>query len=372
MRKIVLFSLLLLLPLVAQAQEPTAPKPPAKPAPPPFIIGVWYQPMSSFQVWKARAVNTLVGYESESNHVSVEDWTGTAALNELFMITEPRAHVPNDPADPYTLAWMHHDEPDIQKPPTDPAALADDYADWKRTDPDRPVFVNVSGGNVLFRKVPQATYKAYFKAADWVGNDFYPVSGWADPKLMPKLGEIVDTLRDWSGGKPQFAFIETAEQKLSWTPPNTPGVTPDQFRAEVWDAVIHGAHGIIYFPQSFGGGFKYDATPSSVSIEMAKQDQLLTDLGPVLNTPANPDAVGVSTDFPIQATWRKTGEGVVYIFALNLSSENRRAEILKLTGVKASTATLANEEGRTLTISHSSLIDDFTPYQVHIYTIKPE
>ena len=44
--------------------------------------------------------------------------------------------------------------------------------------------------------MPEETYREYFKSADWVGNDFYPVTGWADPKLLPKVGQIIDTLRD--------------------------------------------------------------------------------------------------------------------------------------------------------------------------------
>jgi hypothetical protein len=334
------------------------------------VIGVWCQPTSSFALWKARGINTLVGYEPEGNRTSMDDWTGAAVASSLFMIRKPHPNIQDDVVEPYLLAWMHGDEPDIKKPPEDPAHLAEDAADWKKADPTRPIFVNFSGGNVLYHKVPEKTYREYCKSADWIGNDFYPVTGWNQPKLIPKVGQILDMLRDWSGGKPQFAFIETSPQHLSWLPPGTPGVTAAQFRAEVWDSIIHGARGIIYFPQQIGNGFKYDNTPADVAIEMTTQDQLLSDLDAVLKTPANPGGLGAAATSPIETAWRKTADGTVYIFALNLSPDVQNGQSIKLTGIQGQSATVFNEDARALTITNSTLTDDFRPFQIHVYAIK--
>jgi hypothetical protein len=299
----------------------------------------------------------------------MDDWTGTAASDGLFMMRQPHPDIQDDVQEPYLLAWIQGDEPDIKKPPLEPAQLAGLYNQCKAADPKRPVFLNVSGGNVLYNKVPEKTYREYFKYADWIGNDFYPVTGYDKPELMPKVGELVDRLRDWSGGKPQLAFIETSNQRLPWVPKDTPGVTVAQFRGELWDAVIHGAAGVVYFPQQIGWGFQYDNTPIDVSVEMSKQDQILNDLGAVLKTPANPAGVDVARHAPIEAAWRKAQDGTIYIFALNLSGEVQRGQTLTLKGITAPAAQAYKENDRQVPIVDSKITDDFQAFEVHIYTI---
>ena len=343
---------------IAMADDP-APKPPS------FIIGVWSQPAGSFVVWKVRGINTVVCYESESNKTSMGDWSSAAVEADLFMIRKPSADIQSDLKEPRLLAWMQADEPDVKKPPVDPDQLADLYAACKRADPKRPVFLNLSGGNVLFNKVPQETYVAYLKNADWVGNDFYPVTGWNHPDWLPKVGQVVDKLRGMSGGKAQFAFIETSNQRLPWMPPDTRGVTADQFRAEIWDAVI-------YFPQQIGYGFKYDNTTGEVAAEMSAQNQTLSELGDVLATRADPVGIGIKAPDPIEAGCRKAADGTLYFLALNLSGDSKRDQIISFSGTTATSTTVVNENNRTLRIDKSELIDDFSPYQLHIYRITPK
>ena len=198
----------------------------SKPQPPSFVIGVWCQPTRNFPVWKARGLNTLVGYEPESGSVSIDQWSDAAERNELWMIRQPRPSAKEDRDEPYLLAWMQLDEPDIHSTPGN--ELSKIYEELKAVDSSRPIFLNVSGGNLIFNKTPRSVYQKYFGAADWIGNDLYPVTGWNQPTWLPRVGEAVDMARTISGGKPQFAFIETSQQRLGWTPKNTPGVTPAQ------------------------------------------------------------------------------------------------------------------------------------------------
>ena len=139
------------------------------------------------------------------------------------------------------------------------------------------------------RLKPAPLYKTQMaKAADIVSSDFYPVSVWNRPEwidfskpLDPKdnynatgkrlnPGTAIDVLRPWAGGKQQMAYIET-----SWQGPfptaAAVGVTPSQLRGEVWDAIIHGAKGITYFPQQVAGGNITDATPANVAAEITRQ-----------------------------------------------------------------------------------------------------
>jgi hypothetical protein len=358
---------------VAFAQErlrplPTPKRPESRPVAPKFIVGVYMQPPDTFDVWRARGVNTLVGYESRGGSISNKDWSDAAAAKGLFYIRRPPGvvEIGADAQDPNLLAWMHDDEPDVKKPPTDPEKLLADYKMWKAMGPNVPVFVNFSGGHVLGGKVGKETYAEYMKAADWFGNDFYPVTGYNRPDWLWKVGAAVDQLREWSGGRPQFAFIETSAQRLSWTPKTTRGVTPDELRALLWHSVIHGANGVVYFPQQIGEGFKYDATPQRVALEMSKQNRRLTELGDVLSGPQNPKEFKAEAASPLEVGWRVAGNKA-YVVALNFSDDVAKARPIKVTGGAVASALW---ETRDLPISNWAITDHFGPYDVHLYVIE--
>jgi hypothetical protein len=262
---------------------------------------------------------------------------------------------------------MHADEPDVKKPPTDPAILQAEYAEWKKAAPNLPVFLNFSGGNVLGGKVPKETYQAYMKSADWIGNDFYPVTGYNRPDWLWKVGAAVDQLRDWSGDKPQFALIECSAQRLAWTPKNTRGVTADELRAEVWHAVIHGVKGVVYFPQQFGGGFRYDAVPQKVALEMALQNKHLTELAAVLASTMNPKIdQKPAAAAPLEIGWRMS-QNKLYLIALNFSDDIAKDQNIHLgadvAGVKSLWETGSPD------LHNQAITDRFQPYQVRIYEI---
>jgi hypothetical protein len=350
---------------------PTPKRPATRSAKPAFIIGVFQQPTSSFDVWRSRGVNTLVGYEAESGsrRISNHDWTEAAAAKGFYYIRQPSNDLEADARDPNLLAWMQDDEPDVKKPPTDPSVLKEKYAAWKKAGPNVPVLVNFSGGNVLGGKIDRATYVEYMKAADWVGNDFYAVTGYNRPDWLWKVGAAVDRLREWSGGKPQLAFIETSAQRLSWTPRTTRGVAPAEFRAEVWDAVIHGAHGVVYFPQQIGEGFKYDTTPTRVAVEMALQNRRLAELSEVLVGEHNPamDGVKPQADAPIEIAWR-VREGRLYVIALNFSDNATSGSVIRL-GNSAAATVQSLWDQRTIPLKGGAITDDFEPYEAKVFRL---
>jgi len=339
---------------------------------PAFIIGVWSQPAGDIGRWKARGINTMLNYESQGHSVSMDDYTSACAKAGVFLIRQPRAGqaIFDDAHEECLLAWMHNDEPDIKKPAVDPLDLLNDYTRMKWVDPDRPIFLNFSGGNVLFKKIPKSFYVGYMKAADWISNDFYPVSGWAHPDWLAKVGETCDVLREWSGGKPQFAFIETAPLHLPWR--DFRGVSSDELRGQIWDAVIHGVKGVVYFPQTGAAGgvpFHYDATPGEVVQEITEQNQRLAAFGSILCQPANPYPVEVSVNVPLEATWRKTSDGITYLIILNLSPDHLRHQIIKINRATFVRIVDADIPDRILIIDNNTFTDDFRPFQVRIYNL---
>jgi hypothetical protein len=212
-------------------------------------------------------------------------------------------------------------------------------------------------------------YVDYVKSADWVGNDFYAVTGYNRPDWLWKIGAAVDRLRDWGGGgKPQFAMIESSAQRLSWTPRNTRGVTADELRGEVWHAVIHGVRGIIYFPQQIGEGFRYDATPPKVALEMSRQNRRLNEMGDVLAGEVNPKAYAVKGEPPLEAGWRAAGDGRLFVIVLNFSDDNANGKRVEVGGIGAVKASVVGED-RDVAISGGAFTDNFGPYGVRIYQL---
>jgi hypothetical protein len=334
---------------------------------PTFIIGVWSPPARDLAAWKTRGANTAVGYESESNTVSMDQWIAAARRQGMFTIRRPHKDIADDLNDPSLLAFLQMDEPDQRG--IDPEVLLDQYGDWKKRAPGIPVFLNVSGGHLLFRKTPRETYEQYFRAADWIGNDFYPVTGWNQPTWLPRIGQAIDLARELSDGKPQFAFIETSNQQLAWTPKNTRGVTPGELRAEIWQAIVHGAGGIIYFPQQFNP-FQFDATPSDVSLEMVKQDALLEKLGPILSLPHDPKGMKVSVTPPLEAAWRKGADGICYAIVVNMSPEPLKAQTIKLSGFPEGFVRVLTEESRSIVTVDQAFTTDFSAFGAAVYRLE--
>src|SRR5882762_5975178 len=137
-----------------------------------FPIGVWSQPAYTFDKWQSRGINTVINYEPYGGQDSIDVWSNAANAHSFYQVRQPRANPADDLKETRLLAWMHSDEPDIHK--TAPSVLAADYAKWKAVDPNKPVFINFSGGELLNHTTSNATYQQYMQSANIIGNDFYP------------------------------------------------------------------------------------------------------------------------------------------------------------------------------------------------------
>jgi hypothetical protein len=334
----------------------------------PFVIGVWSQPHWSFDKWKGRGINTVVGYESLSGTVSIDKFSQEAVNKGLYMIRHPNWADPSkDRAYRNLLAWMHNDEPDYRY--VAPDKIVADYRKLKAVDPNKPVFVNFSGGSALWHygAYGEADYKKWIAGADWISNDLYPITAHNRPWELDAPGEAVDLLSRWSGGKRQFAVIEASDQELPGRQEPYPGVTPDQFRAEVFNAVISGATGIIYFPQRIGKGFLFDAMNTGVEAEMKKVNARLKTIGPALMTAENPSGVSMVVDGALRVTWRKYN-GKTYFVVLN-NSNSYVSATMDTNGVNANTNANVEGENRTVAVRNGEIRDSFKPYEAHVYVV---
>lgn len=363
-----------------------------------FPIGVWQQPTTSFGKWKNRGINMLM--EAPIGH-DLTAWSDAAMNSDMLMIRRPdNGTKPGDAsavaasrrADlnkyrSHLLAWTMPDEPDFKE--LSWRDLLDDYRAMKAVDPKRPptVLMNFSGGTVLGlgtrdgTRLPYSDYQYYSKAADWISNDFYPVTGWgradwidySKPMTGRKTeGMAIDKLREMSRNKPQLAVLETSDQNLPWVPGDH-GVNADQFRGQLWQAIIRGAQGIAYFPLQLGSRFSFDGTPAAVAEEMTIQHERIQRLAKVINAPRNPDALGFVAGNKaaaqlLEVSWRRT-KGADYFFVLNMSSESATLPFA-LTGVEGTA--VIHGENRWLRANEGGIFkDQFDAWEIHVYKFAP-
>ena len=338
-----------------------------------FPIGVFYQPANAvatttFAGWKGRGVNTLIGYETQGNSISIDDYTSAAAAAGFQIIREPTANPATDNA-PNLVAWLQPDEPELRH--INPAILNATYATWKVANPTRPILINFAGAFMVSGFAPlktQAQYAPYIQAGDWVAQDLYPVTGWNQPNALGAVGAATATLRSWSN-KPTFAYIETSNQRLQSN--STPeaferGPTPSEVRAETWDAIIHGARGIAYFPQEING-FRYDATPIDVAAEITRQNAAITGLAPALTSDTLPDVTTVAfTNRAIEYVTRSFG-GITYLIALNLSNNTAATDFSAAFTLAQNGLTVLGGSQILSPSGANTFSDVFGPYEVKVY-----
>lgn len=271
------------------ASPPIARPVPITAGAPSFVVGVWYQPVSSFNKWRDRGINTLIGLELEGGAVTAEQYIDKAhAMGFWVIANHPKAD----------MLLNGPDEPDgVGNTP--PAAWVANYKALKAQYPGKLVFGNFDGEKTRWR--PEADYAqpgGYLAGVDVAGMDKYVVNaGLQDEGGWDIFTSRVDFLVRVAAGKPVFVAIECSDQDLrvqSWlhTPENQPQgdrwaramrcPTPDEVEREAAIATEHGARGIFYFPDVVGNGWEgFDGTPEEVAIRMrAINLRLVTPTGP--------------------------------------------------------------------------------------------
>lgn len=251
------------------------------------IVGVWYQPISKMDQWKALGVNTLVGIEKENPRFTQAQVRAAAAAKGLKYIDVPSASIAADQADPNLIAWLLPDEPDFH---TSPVSSWSNVANAIRTaGGTKPIFGNFSGPHVTaafpaYQGQPSqkwAGHKAFIPYADWLSHDWYPINTEPNRYWTPFNGpglitRAMDLLDKWSNGKPQLAFVECGYINKS-----APGRSPtcDEMKQIVRAIWNHpSALGYIFFPDrdsgDRGGGagyqsFTFDNTTPDMRVCMA-------------------------------------------------------------------------------------------------------
>ncbi|MBS1800603.1 MAG: DUF4082 domain-containing protein [Acidobacteria bacterium] len=335
-----------------------------------FPVGPDAQPASLLQTWKDRGANTLARTPVGISPADFAVWNSTADSLGFQYIRDADPNGPvNDASAQHLLAWHQPDEPESSTPVVSASKIVSQYKAWKQIDSGRAVSLNFNGGWLIGQQAgcDLTCYASYIQGADWVMSDIYPLSGWGQPGSLGWIGQSVDTLYSLAPDKPIMQFVETAYQGLSWCE-SCPAPTPEQFRAEFWEAIIHGARGVFVFPERIGP-FSFDNTTPEMDAEITKQFNTATSLGSVLQGVINPIGMSASVSSPLEVAWRNYN-GHQYIFVLNFSYNEKDGQTITLTGIGSATQAVVYGESRSVPITNGAITDNFGKHEIHIYQIN--
>jgi hypothetical protein len=217
-------------------------------------------------------------------------------------------------------------------------------------------------------------YADYFSAADipLVWTDIIPTAP------LSVIGSSMDTaVAATRGRKPVWAVIQatgrgyTVSRELD--PANegrTP--TPAEYRAMVYEALIHGANGIVAYaytiPQdSKHRGYQIDVDAKGLWEQIKTTNSELAWLGPVFangQRTALPPAAGGVVDM---ATW--SGQAGKYLVAVN-TSPTATVSVFNVPGCSATKLNVLFESRFITGPGQGAFADSFDPQQVHVYCWK--
>lgn len=350
-----------------------------------FPIAVWVQNPENAAAYKMNGINMFVGIWGGLDQVKF-DYLKAAGMKVICDQNDFGMRQINENT---IYAWMHGDEPDNAQmnrktksydPCVEPSVIINSYAEIKKKDPSRPVYLNLGQGVSYINYIGRGTcrgdidkYKVltngYLSGCDIASFDIYPVNN-RDEETQNNLWYVakgIDSLNSWTDkSKPVWCWIECT--KIAERNPRKP--TTDEVKAEVWMALIHGADGFGYFCHSFippadDAALLHD----SVMIKAVRAvNQQVTELAPVLNSPDTREFASVKSSnnsVPVDIM-TKTFNSANYIFTVGMRmgfttatfkvKEGRTAEVIG--------------ENRIIKIINGEFSDEFSPYGVHLYKIR--
>lgn len=141
--------------------------------------------------------------------------------------------------------------------------------------------------------------------------------------------------------------------------------TPEEYRAQAYIAVIHGAKGLMWYGGSVTGGM-FLAPEEGHWDDLKKLVGELKEMSPVFMGPAEPPPTVAPEDAPISAAVRRAPDAR-FLLAANRGLEPCEVTIA-LPGVRDGAAPVRFEQ-RTVTIDRGAIRDRFAPLAVHVYQL---
>lgn len=361
-----------------------------------FIIGSYHLPKSDspYRELHDNGFNLLrtgasIGELDSCLQNELKAWVTIGAIDAQNPAKSKAAileRVNNVKGHPALLMWETVDEPAWTwlkaEPRVKPELIIQTYQSVKAVDPDHLFYLNHAPVNLV------STLRAYNPGTDVVACDIYPViphgikpmyalfpdgkQGDLSNCTISQVGEYADKMRRVAGpDKPVFMVLqgfawELLRKKEEQDPSKI--LFPDfrQTRFMAWNAIIHGANGLIYW------GTHYTPQPSQFWSDLKKVTRELADLQPVLSAPAVDMSIakyyhetGHSIDAGVEIVAKRL-EGTLYLLTANADKNPVK---ISLSGFGKKKRCEVINEGRTLKIFDDRITDFFEPFDVHIYKL---
>jgi hypothetical protein len=350
-----------------------------------FPIAVWLQGPQNAKRYQDAGINLYIALWQGPTEKQLADLKAAGMQVICDQNEVGLAHL----EDPTIVGWMHGDEPDNAQPVKDaqgrnawgpcipPQKIVDDYERLRKTDPSRPVLLNLGQGvaNDEWRGrgsgAKLSDYETYVKGGDIISFDVYPVASNVGGEGVERLWLVpkgVDRLMQWTEGLNKRIWNCVECTRID----GGNQASPEQVKAQVWMALTHGSTGLIYFVHQFKPTFcEWALLEDPVMLPAVTAiNRQIHRLAPVLNTPTIPGAVEVTSSDPevpisVMAKFRVA----TYIFAVGMRNKATKATF-RVKDARAGAKVEVIDENRTLPLEDGVFVDDFAPYGVHAYRIE--
>ena len=289
-------------------------------------------------------------------------------------------------AHPALLFWETVDEPawtwNSAEARVPPEPLIETYRRIRALDPDHLVYLNHAPTNLV------STLQAYAPATDITACDVYPVippgirlqyalfsdglQGDLLNSAISQVGEYTTKMRQVAGeGRPLCMVL----QGFAWEALRDPSAqdrrmvlypTYEQSRFMAYDAIIHGATGLIYW------GVHRTPRDTRFWADLRRVLAELDSLGDVLSAPAVRTTatvvhleMGHSVDRGVRML-AKERDGVLYVLTANADKNPAR---VRIEGLGPATGATVLGEDRAVRIRGGALTDDYAQFDVHVYAL---
>jgi hypothetical protein len=176
----------------------------------------------------------------------------------------------------------------------------------------------------------------------------------------PAFGDVFDSqheLREVTGGKPTFQWIEVAAMEQVCNKHRDLDPTPATVRAETWLSIAGGATGVGYFPNHWSG---------SIGQEVSRANHEIKALSQALLAPSAP----ASSDNGTVRVSARSLNGALYVIAVNTSSTTVQAKI-SVEGIAGRSAAVLGGGAPAVAADDRGFSDSFGPLAARVYVIPP-
>jgi len=352
------------------------------------FLGLWNWP-SEYQMYPGYAVAAMQALKDADLRVY--------AGNDMAAVNWIKSHP--EYAETFT-GYLLGDEPDMFKCnyPADPSAIWAMPDSWmalgnaiKAADPVRPIYANFGKGFALdpwvgYHVGPGPTqaddFAKYVAPLSVISSDYYGITDPWEPSSNHGIwtyGKAVKNTLKSGSTRPVWGVLEASAPwsdaaSNNWMFQRMP---PALVMPVVWNMVVNGAQGIVYFCHDFSPnslGYYAALLEPGMPAAMKAANESVIAYGAVLKTPTIPGTtVTTSGGVEVVALTKKFNNDT-YVFAMadgNSTYRNGLAVDAEIT-ISGETGVEIVEvlnESRTIIMTNGKFSDHFDPYEVHIYKI---